>query len=122
LNHIYKKEPALYQLDFDHRGFEWIDFEDAFASTIAFLRKPANGESVVIVACNFTPVPRTNYRLGVPEGGVYTELLNSDSNYYGGSNLVNSSELHADAIPHHNKPFSVLLTLPPLAVVFFKKK
>jgi 1,4-alpha-glucan branching enzyme len=122
LNRFYKNEPALHQLDFHHTGFEWIDFEDASGSTIAFLRKSADDRSSIVVVCNFTPVPRSNYRLGVPEEGAYEELLNSDSNFYGGSNLGNSGALHTESIPHYHRPFSVLLTLPPLAVLFLKKK
>jgi 1,4-alpha-glucan branching enzyme len=122
LNRFYKNEPALHQLDFQHTGFEWIDFEDASGSTVAFLRKSADGRSSIVVVCNFTPVPRSNYRLGIPEEGAYEELLNSDSNFYGGSNLGNSGALLAESVPHHHRPFSVILTLPPLAVLFLKKK
>jgi len=118
LNRIYKKESALHQVDFYYSGFEWIDFQDKASSVITFMRKSNDGKDKVIVVCNFTPVPRQNYRLGVPDAGTYKEVLNSDSSYYGGSNVGNTGELEADSISCHNRKFSLNLTLPPLAAVF----
>lgn len=121
LNVIYKKESALHQVDFHYSGFEWIDFHDKVSSVIALLRKSHDGKDKVLVAYNFTPVPRYNYRLGVPDDGMYKEILNSDSSFYEGSNMGNAGELKAEAIPHHGRPFSLNLTLPPLAAVFLKR-
>ena len=121
LNRVYRKESALYQVDFHYTGFEWIDFHDKASSVIAFIRNSNDGKEKVIVACNFTPVPRQNYRIGVPDGGLYREILNSDSSYYDGSNIGNAGELKAEAIPCHNRTYSLNLHLPPLAVVFLKR-
>jgi 1,4-alpha-glucan branching enzyme len=120
LNHVYREESALHQVDFHYSGFEWIDFQDKANSIIALMRKSNEGLEKVIVAYNFTPVSRINYRLGVPEEGQYREILNSDSSYYQGSNIGNIGKIEAESIPHHGRPFSLNLTLPPLAVVFLK--
>jgi 1,4-alpha-glucan branching enzyme len=111
-------------VDFSWEGFQWIDLHDVDQSAISFLRRaaagdPAQAECIVVVA-NFTPVPREGYRVGVPFLGFYRELLNSDAEVYGGSNLGNRGGLPADEIPWQGQPYSVLLTLPPLAVVFLK--
>jgi 1,4-alpha-glucan branching enzyme len=124
LNHLYQREPALHQVDFSWEGFQWIDFHDVDQSAVTFLRRaraadPALAECLV-VAANFTPVPREGYRVGVPHPGFYTELLNSDAAAYGGSNLGNQGGLPADEIAWQGQPYSLLITLPPLAVVFFK--
>ncbi len=121
LNALYRSEPALYERDFENDGFEWVDFSDWEGSTISFLRKSTIGE-VMLVVCNFTPVPRQRYRVGVPSGGQWQEVLNSDSAYYGGSGMGNSGGVEAAAEPAHGRPFSLLITAPPLAVVFFKTK
>jgi 1,4-alpha-glucan branching enzyme len=120
LNAVYSRESALHQVDFSYSGFEWIDFQDAPNSVISFFRKSADGSDKVIVVCNFTPVPRRNYRVGVPEGGTYSEILNSDSEYYYGSNVGNAGVIAAETIPQHGRAFSVNLTLPPLAAIFLK--
>ena len=120
LNRVYRNESALHQVDFHFSGFEWIDFQDKASSVITFLRKSYDGKEKVIVSCNFTPVPRNNYRIGVPEEGLYREILNSDSSFYGGSNLGNAGEIAAESITSHNRKFSLNLTLPPLAAVFLK--
>jgi 1,4-alpha-glucan branching enzyme len=120
LNRIYRKESALHQVDFHYSGFEWIDFHDKASSVITFMRKSNDGKEKVIVVCNFTPVPRQNYRIGVPDGGLYREILNSDSSYYEGSNVGNAGEIEAESISCHNRKFSLNLTLPPLAAVFLK--
>ncbi len=120
LNRVYRDQPALYELDFNWTGFEWIDCNDVDASIITFIRKGRQPGEVILVACNFTPVPRFNYRTGVPGGGFWQELLNSDALEYGGSGLGNGGGLNADPWPHHGRPFSLSLTLPPLAAVFLK--
>ena len=121
LNRVYRKESALHQVDFNYTGFEWIDFHDKASSVITFIRKSNDGKEKVIVVCNFTPVPRQNYRIGVPDGGLYREILNSDSSYYEGSNVGNAGEIQAESISCHNRTYSLNLTLPPLAAVFLKR-
>ena len=120
LNDLYRSEPALFQVDFDWHGFQWIDLHDSDNSTLTYIRYGQDQNDCVICACNFTPVPREQYRMGVPRSGLYKELLNSDSEIYGGSNKGNFGGVQADSIPWHNQPFSLLVTLPPLSVVFFK--
>ncbi len=119
LNTFVRGEPALHQLDFDQRGFEWVDCHDADASVISFLRRPRAGPPVLVV-CNFTPVPRTNYTVGVPEGGYWRELLNSDAPLYGGSGIGNFGGVEAAPVAAQGRFHSVVLTLPPLATVFLK--
>jgi 1,4-alpha-glucan branching enzyme len=120
LNKLYRREPALYQVDDEYSGFEWIDIQDAESSDISFARFARNREDMIVFACNFTPVPRTGYRLGVPKTGLYREILNTDSEMFGGSNLGNAGAVMAEEIAHHGRPASILLTLPPLAMVAFK--
>jgi 1,4-alpha-glucan branching enzyme len=122
LNSLYKSEPALYEIDFHHSGFEWIDFRDVEGSTISFIRKGRRPDEAVIFICNFTPVPRYQYRIGVPPSKSYREILNSDSAYYGGGNVGNSGSVMAEQKPWHNQSHSVLLTLPPLGVVVLKQQ
>jgi 1,4-alpha-glucan branching enzyme len=117
LNRLYCSRPALYERDCEPTGFEWVDCSDWQSSVIGFLRKGA-GPQVILVACNFTPVPRIGYRLGVPFGGTWRELLNTDSEAYGGSGVGNFGGVVADEVAAHGRPFSLSLTLPPLAVVF----
>jgi 1,4-alpha-glucan branching enzyme len=119
LNWLYRCEPALHQLDCDSRGFEWIDCNDSDSSTLSFLRRNTAGESIA-VAFNFTPVPRHNFHLGVPHGGCWRELLNSDSELYGGSNLGNGGGVTAEDTPTHARPHRLTITLPPLALLVFK--
>jgi 1,4-alpha-glucan branching enzyme len=118
LNRLYRAEPALHEVDFDAAGFEWIDCHAAEECVIAFLRKPKRGRPVA-VACNFTPVPRPNYILGVPRGGFWREALNSDATPYGGSGMGNFGGVDAAPVPAHGRFHSVTVTLPPLATVFF---
>jgi 1,4-alpha-glucan branching enzyme len=120
LNRIYRSEPAMHELDFDWQGFDWIDCNDSDQSVISLVRKGKSQEEVVLVVCNFTPVPRYDYRIGVPTGGFWRELLNSDAGDYGGSGLGNFGGVQADEISHHGQPYSVNLNLPPLAIAFFK--
>lgn len=120
LNHLYRHEPAMHQVDFDAAGFEWIDCHNYSDSILAYIRRGLDPADFLIVACNFTPVPREDYRLGIPEGGWYKEVLNTDSSYYGGSNTGNSSGLLAEQQESHGRPYSLLMTLPPLSTVVFK--
>ena len=120
LNRLYQSEPALHEVDFDWQGFQWIDLHDSDNSTLTYIRYAQDRNDLVVCACNFTPVPREKYRMGVPRGGYYRELLNSDSDLYGGSNMGNGGGVQADPIPWHDQPSSLLVTLPPLSVVFFK--
>jgi len=120
LNRLSRATPALYQVDFDHTGFEWIDFHDADNCVISFVRRGRAREEHVIVVCNFTPVPRFGYRVGVPEGCFYREVLNTDATAYGGSGIINAPGQQAMYQPWHNQPFCLELTLPPLGVVIFK--
>lgn len=119
LNALCVREPALYQKDFDPSGFEWIDFHDSEQSVFSFLRRAEDG-SFVVVVCNFTPVPRVNYTLGVPEAGAYNELLNSDAGSYGGSNQGNLGRVVAERQPSHGQPCSITLTLPPLSTLLLR--
>ena len=120
LNRFYSNEPAMHVFDNDPAGFEWVDVNDNANSTISLLRKSEKPEDTVLVVCNFTPVPRTGYRVGVPHGGYWRELLNSDAREYGGSGMGNLGGIHAEAVPAHGRPFSLKLTLPPLAALFLK--
>ena len=120
LNAMYRHEPALYEVDDEYTGFEWIDIQDAESSVIAFARFARNREDFIVFACNFTPVPRVGYRLGVPKLGLYREILNTDSEMFGGSNMGNSGAVEAEPVGHHGRPASLTMTLPPLAIVAFK--
>ena len=120
LNHFYTSHPALYQVDTSFEGFEWVDFRDAEASVISFLRFALDRNDFLLFVCNFTPVVRTNYRVGVPVAGMYREVLNSDSHFYGGGNVVNSGDLYSEPIAVHGRTQSLRLTLPPLAVIVFQ--
>ena len=120
LNRLYLSQPALYEVDFDWTGFQWIDLHDSQQSTLSYFRKAKDPADVVVCVCNFTPVPRTEYRLGVPMLGWYQELLNSDAEIYGGTNMGNSGGVQAEEIPCHGQPNSILITLPALSAVFFK--
>jgi 1,4-alpha-glucan branching enzyme len=118
LNHLYKTYPAFYELDDTNDGFEWIDFHDSDNSVVAFLRKSSAGQ-IVIFAMNGTPVVRGGYRIGVPRPGFYREILNTDAEVYGGSNVGNMGGLAAEAIPWQGRDFSIQIELPPLGMVGF---
>ncbi len=121
LNKLYKSEPVLYELDFDAKGFEWIDFHDAENSVTSFLRRGHNIKDVFAVVCNFTPAPRYNYRVGVPEGGFWKEILNSDAKEYGGSGHGNVGGVEASPVSFYGKfDHSLSITLPPLGILIFK--
>ena len=119
LNRLYQSTPALYELDCEASGFRWLVGDDRDNSVVVFARFGATEGSVAIIACNFTPVPRENYRVGAPRAGFYREALNTDAAIYGGSNLGNFGGLHAEPSPSHGEPFSLTLTLPPLSTVIF---
>jgi 1,4-alpha-glucan branching enzyme len=122
LGALYRRERSMHEVDFQYAGFEWVDFRDAASSVIAFDRKSADGAETVTAVFNFTPVPRTGYRIGVWRPGVYAEILNSDASRYGGSNTGNLGEVVADALPAHGREYSLNLVLPPLAALYFKRK
>jgi len=122
LNHMYRREPALYEIDSDPGGFEWIDCSDSQNSVVSFIRKGHSTDDIVLAACNFTPVPRTNYRFGVPRGGYWHEIANSDAAQYWGGNWGNFGGVEATPVPFHNRPWSISITIPALAIVFFKNK
>jgi 1,4-alpha-glucan branching enzyme len=120
LNHLYRNDPALHELDCDPGGFEWIDCDDAEHSVISLIRKGKSTKDMILFVCNFTPVPRYSYRLGAPRAGYWQEVLNSDSGRYGGSNMGNLGGVETVPIPLHARPQSLTLTLPPLSVSLFK--
>ncbi|WP_020473300.1 1,4-alpha-glucan branching protein GlgB [Zavarzinella formosa] len=119
LNTTYRAEPALHNGDCRAGGFEWVDCDDAPSSTLSFLRIGDDGRFILVI-CNFTPVPRENYRVGVPHGDFWRELLNSDATVYWGSGIGNAGGVLAEAEPWHGRPYSLTLTIPPLGVLFFK--
>ncbi len=121
LNKLYAAEPALHELDNQPGGFEWIDCTDAANSVICCLRK-SKGDDVIVMAFNFTPVPRHNYRVGVPGPGSWAEVMNTDAGVYGGTNVGNNGGVYAEFAPMHGQKYSVSLNLPPLGAVFFKGK
>ncbi len=122
LNRLYRREKALHEMDFDGRGFQWVDCHDHDNSTLSYVRLAAEPDDFLVVCSNFTPVPRRKYRLGVPRVGWYEEVFNSDSTYYGGSNLGNGPGVMADPISRHGHPASIEVCLPPLATVVFKPR
>jgi 1,4-alpha-glucan branching enzyme len=120
LNRLYRTLPALHEVDFEPAGFQWIDCNDWEGSVVSFLRRARDPEDLVVVACNFTPVVRAGYRIGVPRPGFYRELLNTDAAVYGGSNVGNAGGVEAEPVAAHGHPCSLALTLPPLAAVFLR--
>jgi 1,4-alpha-glucan branching enzyme len=120
LNHLYRREPALHQIDFDHHGFEWIDCHNYDESIMCFMRKAKDPRDFLAVCCNFTPVPREHHRVGLPERCWYNEIANSDSMYYGGGNVGNGAGVMAENIPWHGRPFSAEIAIPPLGVTILK--
>ena len=120
LNRLYKSHPALFEADVDSAGFQWIDSNNADDNAVAFLRKsPATGRQILVTG-NFSPVIRNGYRVGVPKPGYYREMMNTDSHIYGGSNFGNGGGVEAQALACHGLPYSVVVSLPPLAVVWFE--
>jgi 1,4-alpha-glucan branching enzyme len=122
LNTLYRGEPALHQKDFDPTGFEWVDCNDYLQSIVSFLRRGEDSQRFVVAVCNFTPITHQNYRLGVPTGGFWQEVLNSDAALYGGSGQGNMGGVEAAPQPFHGRSHSIHITLPPLSVVLFKNK
>lgn len=120
LNHLYQREPALHRIDTSWEGFEWIDTSDADYSIISFMRCSGEPADNIVVICNFTPIPRHNYRVGLPVEGLYAELLNSDHPDYGGSGVGNPSPIAAEPLPWQRCAFSATFHLPPLGVIFLK--
>ncbi len=122
LNRVYHQEPALSVLDTDEQGFSWIDPHDSDNSVISFMRRSGRDEDTLIFVCNFTPVPRHGYRVGVPYAGEYYEVINSDDSRYGGSGLINNQPMPSGPIYWQSCPHSILLTLPPLATIVLKPR
>jgi 1,4-alpha-glucan branching enzyme len=122
LNALYGAEPAFWEVDFSHEGFEWIDFRDVEQSIVSFLRRGKRPGDELLFVCNFTPVPRHAYRVGVPAEGEYRELLNSDAELYGGSNLGNAGGVASEPVPAQSRPHSISLTLPPLGILVLKRE
>ncbi len=120
LNRLYRNEPALHELDSQPGGFEWVDANDSETSVLTFIRRGKTTEDVILVACNLTPVLRRNYRVGVPRGGYWQEVVNGDAPVYGGSGQGNLGGIEATPVAAHGRPWSLNLTLPPLATVFLK--
>ncbi len=120
LNRVYRSEPSLYQQDYDWQGFEWIDANDWENSVLSYIRRANDPEDHLVVVCNFTPVVRHGYRLGVPALRTYREILNSDSEYYFGSNVGNAGALQAEPVNWQSQPYSVTMTVPPLGIVVLK--
>jgi 1,4-alpha-glucan branching enzyme len=120
LNALYRREPSLYEVEFSHEGFEWIDFGDFDTSVVSFIRKAKNRDDFTLFIFNFTPVPREDYRVGVPKWGYYNEILNSDSAVYWGSNIGNMGGVHAENTWWNGRPYSISVKLPPLGALAFK--
>ncbi len=122
LNYLYQREGALYRWDFHPHGFEWIDCNDSENSVIVACRHgdPEHGDHDIVIVCNFTPVPRHDYQIGVPQAGFWQEVLNSDAEIYGGSGLGNWGGQAASTLPCHGRSYSLFLTLPPLAILYFR--
>jgi hypothetical protein len=120
LHALLRSSPALYEVDFEPTGFEWIDCNDADSGVISFLRMSADHQDIVVVVCNFTPVARYGYRVGVPVAGIYTEVLNTDAAIYGGSNVGNMGSVVSEPITAHGRSVSLSLTLPPLATLVLR--
>ena len=120
LNELYTQQKALHELDHESKGFEWIDFRDADSSVISYLRRSADNREVIVVVCNFTPIPREAYRIGVPREGFYEEILNTDAEVYWGSNMGNQGGRWAEAIAWHEHMWSIPVDIPPLGVLYFK--
>jgi 1,4-alpha-glucan branching enzyme len=120
VNHLYRREPALYEVDFAQAGFEWIDCNDHEGSVISLIRRAADPDDWLMAVFNWTPIVREGYRVGVPVAGHYAELLNSDAAIYGGGNIGNEGGVDTTDVPAHGRPHSVMLTLPPLGALYFK--
>jgi 1,4-alpha-glucan branching enzyme len=122
LNRLYRSEPALHEMDCEGGGFDWIDASDALQSVISFIRKGKSTDDIILIIGNFTPNTHLKYRVGVPRGGYWTEVLNSDDINYGGSGQINPKSLRAIKSPWHGRPYSLEITVPPLAIICFKSR
>jgi 1,4-alpha-glucan branching enzyme len=120
LNKLYTSQKSLYEIDFSYDGFEWLDCNDSDHSVISFMRKSSDPTDILVFVCNFTPVVYSNYRIGVPYDAFYKELLNSDSEIYGGSNVGNLGGIEAEPFEYRQRPYSIVMQVPPLATVVFK--
>lgn len=120
LNLLYKNEPALYEFAFEEKGFEWLDYSDRESSVMLFMRKGWKKEDTLVIACNFTPSVRYDYRVGVPVKGTWKEIFNSDNNKYGGSGVLNQGVMATKPVKYHGKDYSIALTLPPLGITVLK--
>ena len=120
LNHFYRDQPALWQVDFEPDGFRWIEANDSDYSVYSYIRYAEDNDDFLIVVLNCTPVVRENYRIGVPRAGFYQEALNSDSSQYGGSNVGNLGGVQSEDVSSHGQPHRVNLQLPPLAILILK--
>jgi 1,4-alpha-glucan branching enzyme len=118
LNRVYRERPALWDVDFEPSGFWWIEPNDAENNIVAFARASEGAEDVLVCAMNLSPVPRAGYRLGLPRSGRWVEALNTDSEFYGGSNAGSLGGVEAEAMPWHGQPCSAEVVLPPLSVVW----
>jgi 1,4-alpha-glucan branching enzyme len=118
LNRVYRETPALWEDDFEQTGFRWLEPNDSAANALAFMRVGKDDKRPLACVCNFSPVPRYGYRLGLPLEGLWREVVNTDAGYYGGSGVGNLGEVKAEARPWHDQPFSAEVTLPPLAAVW----
>ena len=118
LNRVYKEHPALWEVDFEPEGFQWLEPNDAHANALAFARHSADGSDVVVCVCNLSPIPREGYRLGMPKAGRWVEALNTDSTHYGGSDVGNLGDIEAEEVGWHDQPYSAEVTLPPLSVLW----
>ncbi len=122
LNELYKNEKVLHQVDFSHEGFEWIDCNNADQGVVSFIRKGKDSRDILIFVCNFTPVVYSDYRVGVPHNLYYEEILNSDSEIYGGSNVGNFGGIHPEQLGIHGRPYSLKLQLPPLGIIVLRPR
>ena len=118
---VYREDPALHQVDYEAQGFQWIDCNDNENSVISLIRRARDPQNAVVAVFNWTPVVRSGYRMGVPDAGIYREVVNTDADIYGGGNVGNAGQLQSEAIPAHGFPQSVSLTLPPLAGLILKR-
>ena len=118
LNHVMRTEPALHELDFTPEGFEWIEASDGDHNVISFLRKSKDGKNVIAVVCNFAGIPHNDFRIGLPKGGSWKEILNTDDLAYGGSGVGNFGDITTERVPWNGRPFSADLQLPPFGVIY----
>jgi 1,4-alpha-glucan branching enzyme len=119
LNRLYRSTPELHRLDCDPEGFSWIDAANGVESVLSYIRRSRDPHALAVIVCNFTPVPRHDYRIGVPLPGRYRERINTDAIQYGGSGIGNAGAVQADAHPMHGHAYSLCLQLPPLGVLIF---